>query len=111
MSGKQRLYNNLVPSSLPETEGELGKRNAYIEQRHDAMASRYYYYSVICRLRYDDCLLNLSSEFFLSTNMIVKCLLKREDFIYKLETRKVTTSELRRKYPFFDWSAKISLAG
>lgn len=107
MKGKQLLYNQVVSSSLPDAEGERGQRNTFIDKRHDAMACRYYYYATICRLRYDDCLLALSNEFFLTPNVIVLNLKKRLAFINRLASQETTTAELRRRYPYFDWSARV----
>ena len=72
------------------------------------MASRYYYHATICRLRYDDCLLNLSEEFFLEPETIVGWLQKRLGFVNSMVSRKVTAAELRRSYPYFDWSGRTS---
>ncbi len=107
-AGKQLLYNSLVPSSIT-SDGEVGQRNMYLERRHDKMACRYYYHATICRLRYDDSLLALSLEFDLGVNQIVNCLKKRLAYINRLVEKEITTSELRRLYPYMDWSCRITL--
>lgn len=107
MKGKQLLYNTLVQPSLGQAQGEKGQRNAFLDRRHDAMACRYYYYANICRMRYDDCLMCLSNEFFLTPNAIVLNLKKRLAFINRLAQNETTTAELRRRYPYFDWSARV----
>ena len=107
MKGKQLLYNQIVSNSLPLIEGERGQRNVYVEKHRDKIASRYYYHATICRLRYDDCLLALSEEFSLTTNTIIVNLKKRLAFINRLVQNETTTAELRRRYPYFDWSARI----
>lgn len=104
--GKQTLYNNIVPSSTPEV-GEKGKRNIGLEDRRDAMAYRYYFYATISRLRYDDCLLNLSNEFFLQPDTIIKELQMRIALINQLVADKITTAELRKKYPFYNWMPRF----
>jgi HD superfamily phosphohydrolase len=106
MRGKQKLYTKLVTTSIKQN-GEQGKRNADIEDRRDAMAHRYYFHAIISRKRYDDCLLNLNKEFWIQPNTIITELQKRSDLINKLNRNKVTTAELRKKYPFFNWVNKI----
>ncbi len=104
--GKQKLYNPIVPKSVTAT-GEKGKRNKSIEARRDAMAHRYYFHATINRYRYDDCLVNLSTEFFLQPDTIVNELQLRLDLINNLATNQTTTSELRKKYPFYNWVSKL----
>lgn len=102
MRGKNTLYNAIIPSSLPD-DGRKGQRNTYLEQRDDAMACRFYFHAHLCRLRYDDCLLNLSREFFLSHNVIVQRLQDRTDLIKRLVKEGATAQELRKEYGFFRW--------
>lgn len=104
--GKQILYNTIVPKSV-SSNGEKGQRNTGIEERRNAMAHRYYFHATINRLRYDDCLLNLQQEFFLQPDTIVKELLQRSDLITRLTLDKVTTAELRRLYPFYNWISRL----
>lgn len=104
--GKQTLYNPIVPKLVTDA-GSQGQRNAGIDERRNAMAHRYYFHATINRLRYDDCLLSLHQEFFLQPDTIVKELLLRNDLITQLARANTTTAELRRKYPFFNWMAKL----
>lgn len=106
MKGENILYNNIVPSSLGEQDGGTkSQRNSYLEKRSDAMACRYYYHATIRRRRYDDCLMDLSGEFFLAPETIIDRLKQRVGFVNALVNKKITTAELRRRYPHFDWSA------
>lgn len=107
MKGENILYNNVVPSSIAEQEnGGQNQRINHLDRRSDKIASRYYYHSTICRLRYDDCLMNLRSEFDLETDTLIGYLKKRLGFLNSLVNRKVTTAQLRRTYPYYDWSGK-----
>lgn len=104
--GKQTLYNTLVASSV-DTHADPLKRNCSIDDRRDAMAHRYYFHAIINRLRYDDCLMSLQQEFFLQPDTIVKELHKRFDLINDLIDQKTTTSELRKKYPWYNWVGRL----
>ncbi|WP_143960244.1 hypothetical protein [Litoribacter populi] len=104
MRGKNALYESIITSSLPDEVGEKGKRNVYLEQRDVKLAHRYYYHAQLCRLRYDDCLLNLSEEFSLSPNVIIQRLNKKTDLIKSLVAENKTPAELRKLYGYFNWA-------
>lgn len=103
MRGQKALYEDLIPSSL-ETVGQKSQRNTFLDDRDEAMAHRYFFHTHICRKRYDDCLLELSREFYLSHNVITQRLLKKADLIKSLIQEDVPAQELRKKYPHFVWS-------
>lgn len=104
--GKKTLYNKLVSSAIADNPTPL-KRNTAIDDRRDVMAHRYYFHAIIQRLRYDDCLVALSREFFIQPDTIIKELHRRIDLINSLTENKTTTSELRRQYPWFNWVGRM----
>jgi len=104
--GKSVLYNQLIPNSVAKNKGN--GRKPYLEARHSAMACRYYYHAYICRRRYDDCLNHLSEEFFLSPQQIVNQLQSRLALINSMVEDDMPPAELRKRYPFFDWSLRAS---
>lgn len=105
MRGKQALYEELIPSSVTE-QGQKSQRNAFLEERDDALAHRYYYYAHLCRLRYDDCLQALSREFFLTPNVIIQRLTNRTELIRELVKEDKQPGELRRLYGWMSWEHK-----
>ena len=106
MLGKNILHKPLV-KELTTVKGVKGQRNTGIEARRDAMAHRYYFHATINRLLYKDCLFALNQEFHLQPDTIVSELLKRTELIYSLSSQEITTAELRKKYPFYNWMAKL----
>jgi hypothetical protein len=102
--GKQILYNRLVPISVKPAQKH---RQKLVNRRNDALACRYYFHSNINRLRYDDCLNELSNEFYISTNSIVRCLMLRVDYIKQLSLKGITTAELRKMYPHYNWQGRL----
>lgn len=104
--GKQKLYNTIVANSLPEPDSSH-KRNTGIDGRRDAMAHRYYFHATINRFRYDDCLVFLHQEFFLQPNTIVSELEQRFEVISALVKNKVTPVELKKLYPWFNWTPRV----
>jgi hypothetical protein len=105
MRGKQALYETLIPSSIEE-QGQKSCRNAFLEERDDALAHRYYYYAHLCRLRYDDCLNALSREFFLTPNVIIQRLTLRTELIRQLVSEDKQPGELRRLYGWYNWETR-----
>lgn len=104
-TGKHKLYNSIVPQSTPE-KSQKPRRNTGIEARREVMAYRYYYHAIMCRLRYDDCLLNLSQEFFLQPITIIRELEIRVELIKRLEKQRPGPADLRKKFPWLQWAPK-----
>lgn len=103
--GQQNLFNQLFPSSIKPEPTSKSKRNAYLEDRNDALACRYFYLAHIQRKRYDDCLVQLSKEFFLTTGVIIQCLTTRQAYIKNLINSECTVIELKKRYPHYVWAA------
>lgn len=108
MKGEQVLYKNTVESSLPK--GKHNKKGPYQKERLDMMASRFYYHTSICRMRYDDCLVQLEKEFCVSHRTIVRLLEERLATINIMVEEKTTTGTLKKRYPWYDWSGKPLIA-
>jgi len=104
MRGQQALYNDIFPSAIPETLGSKSKRNTFTNERDIAMAHRFYYHANLLRSRYDDCLFALHQEFFMTPEAIVQCLGNKQELLRQLVADHATPQELKRKYPYFNWS-------
>lgn len=105
MRGKHALYEELIPSSIAE-QGQKSQRSTFLDERDDALAHRYYYYAHLLRYRYDDCLMALSREFFLTHNVIIQRLGTRTDLIKCLVSEDKQPGELRRLYGWYNWERK-----
>lgn len=101
---ERKLHKKIVPTSLPESKGKFQEQHLYYQNRNIKLAHRYYYYSVICRMLYVDCLVQLEREFDITANTIEQHLKRRETLIQQLAEAKVTAQSLRQKYPWLDWS-------
>lgn len=107
MNRKKKKYKtprNIVPSSIPKGGNRLATRKMYMEAVADKMAHRYYFLSTICRLRYDDCMIQLALEFDVSTRTVEEKLKRRVSLVEDLLQNQTTASDLRKKYPWIDWS-------
>jgi len=99
--GKQKLYDNLISSSLPEAIDK-----PLSAQRDEALVHRFYFHAELERLRYDDCLLELHKTFFLSIEYLPKLLGKDENFnlLKRLTSDKPNLNDLRKRFPQFNWT-------
>jgi hypothetical protein len=102
--GQNSLFNSIFPSSVPFNPNNQGKRNVLIEQRDEAMLSRYYYHAEIKRTRYDDCLTALEKEFFITAGVITQRITLNVETLKKLVSIKATGNQLKKRYPHFDWN-------
>ena len=100
----QQTVASLLPSSIINKPQNKGHRNVYIEERNEALVHRYYYYNHIKRLRYDDCLINLEKEFFITTNVILQHLVSYGELLKQLGIENHDLKYLRKKYPLFVWA-------
>ena len=103
----QQLYNSLFPCSVVDCSSNKGRRNVGLDDRNNALACRFFYYAEIKRLRYDDCLVNLSNEFFITPGVVYQILSEQSDFIKTIVgsgTKGAALNALNKKYPFFKWN-------
>lgn len=108
MKGENVLYKNTVQSSLPQ--GGHTKKGPYQDDRLDMLACRFYYHTSICRLRYDDCLVQLEKEFCVSHRTITRLLKERLATINIMVEEQTKTGDLKKRYPWYDWSGKPLIA-
>ncbi|HTK22398.1 MAG TPA: hypothetical protein VL442_22930 [Mucilaginibacter sp.] len=103
MRGQTSIINQL-PISVTSNPANKGFRNVHLDKRDDALAARFYYYHHIKRMRYDDILLRLEKEFFITPGVITQRLQVRADFMKALSNNNTDANKLRREYPQFSWN-------
>lgn len=102
MRGRQKLYENLI-QPRPEQSGN-GKR-LYMARRDEALAYRYYFYTVLIGYSYEKTLGILELEFYLSERAVIARLLHYQDFLKALISEQPKVAHIRQKYPYYSWSA------
>lgn len=86
-------------------QGKPSNRTILIEQRNQLLLARYYYWTEIRRVRFDDTIKILTQrEFFVEDRTITNALLDLSPYLENLYKEKLTTRKLKQKYPSFDWS-------
>lgn len=103
MRGAQAIAG-IFPSAIDTKPEQKSHRNVFIDRRDDALAARFYFYFHIKRLRYDDCLLNMESEFFITSRVISERLVLRADYMKELINRETQAADLRKLFPFYAWN-------
>jgi hypothetical protein len=91
------VSNDLTIASEKHVKG------CFTDERDDALACRFFYWSRLMEKRYDVALVNLSKEFFLSETVISQRIMTRQAFLKRLREAETTVKELQKKYPFFSW--------
>jgi hypothetical protein len=94
---------SIFPTSIESKPEQKGQRNVHLDRRDDAIATRFYFYHHIKRLRYDDILLKLEREFFLTPNVIIQRLNERTAFMKDLAQKAPKRDALKKMLPFYGW--------
>jgi hypothetical protein len=96
---------SLFPTSIDTKTEQKGHRNVHIDRRDEVLTTRFYYYYQIRRMRYDDALVELETEFFITPNVILQRIGLKGDLMKQLVKNETKVTTLRKKYPFFNWAA------
>lgn len=75
-----------------------------IQNRNYRLVARFYFYSTIIGLKFSRVIENLENEFNLSEGRICDLIAENSNIITQLETKNITTSQLRSRFPFMVWS-------
>jgi len=103
MRGQQAIIK-IFPSQIkPKTE-QKGHRNVHMSRRDDALAVRFYYYYQIVRKQYEDTLLALEVEFFITPDVIVQRLSARTEYMKELTRSEPKITDLKKMLPFYSWN-------
>ena len=98
------VLTSMFPTSVEDRLEKKGQRSVHLERRDDALAARFYFYHHFIRKRYDDILLELEKEFFITPDVVIRRLNQRIDYLKELNQKKVKVNYLKKKFPFFTWN-------
>lgn len=86
-------------------DGNITSRQDRIDKRNRVLVARYYYWTELKRVRFDDTLNILSdNEFFVENRTITNALVDYDSFYNKLIKDNATSRYLKKLFPGFDWS-------
>jgi len=100
----QKTITSIFPSAIETKPEQKGHRNVHQDRRDDALAARFYFHFHICRKRYDDCLLDMEQEFFITTLYIAQRLSTRGDYMKQLVRTEAKITDLKKLFPFYAWN-------
>ncbi|RXQ96063.1 hypothetical protein EO244_04265 [Ancylomarina salipaludis] len=102
---------NLNSKQNNELLGNVGvnnnetRRSRLIERRNRCLIARFYYWTEIKRLRFDDVLDVLQEEeFFIKDRNIMNIINSSNDYLNNLIKSSATPRELKKQYPTFNWN-------
>lgn len=105
MRGQRTLFDELLTT---ETKARIAgdkqrPRNVLMPERNALLIHRYYYYFEICRMRFDDILKQLETEFFIVGGRIVVILTENDAQFRKVMNQKPDRAALEKIYPHINW--------
>jgi hypothetical protein len=101
MRGK-KLYNELLQPGGPD-QAQKGRKDELLEDRNKCLVARYYYYGHLKARSYEDILLLLVREFFLSPDRINRIVLNYAETIAEMKQQKVSLYRLSVLWPHLCW--------
>lgn len=104
LRGQQTIIS-FYPTSIEQKPQQKGHRSVHINRRDDVLTTRFYYYYHIRRIRYDDILLELEKEFFITPDVIVQRLRLTGPLAKQLLKTETRIEQLKKLYPWFNWAA------
>lgn len=101
----RKLFESLTTEqSNSKPLQKKGRDVQLMKIRNTCICYRYYYYSKIKRLRYDDVMMLLSAEFFYSQRTIINMLAVEESQLREIFKEKKEVKELQKMYSFLSWN-------
>lgn len=101
----EKARRTRVKAKFDEKATSSMSRRIRVDNRNRLMIARYYYWTEIRRLRFDDVMRILSlREFFVEDRTISNALLDLSAYLDDLYKGKVTAKRLKQEYPGWDWS-------
>ncbi len=102
-----RTFTQLITTQSTENDTSeplpISRHSRQLSRRNDCIVARYYYYSDVRHLFYNDVVDILSLEFFLSTTTIAQLLLSHTTQIQDTRAEKPDLHKLKSVWPHLRW--------
>lgn len=108
MRGQQVIYQSLFGNTIIPKPQNQGKRNVFLDKRDEALVHRYYYYVSLLQFQYDNALLKLQDEFFITPGTVTERITANVAQLKVIAHSKPSIETLRKKYPHYTW---LSISG
>lgn len=83
----------------------VSRKLSPVEMKYEAMLYRYYFYSKIHKMSYDEIVAALMAEFFISDGHISNLIRQNIERIKDISKEGLTIKQLAGKYPMKNWPA------
>lgn len=93
-------HTAIDPASPPLKKG---RAKELIEKRDKLLFYRYYYYARIIRFRYEDILIKLSNEFYISPRTVAQIMANKHLQATEIFSQKKSIEQLRKMYAHLIW--------
>jgi hypothetical protein len=103
MRGSQKLFKPFFAEVTEAIKPGRGRSETLINKRDRKLILRYYYYTSICRLKYEETIKQLINEFDLAERTITDRLQLNNDQINEVMKQKPTPQKLKIEIPHFKW--------
>ena len=104
MRGARSLYLPYISEQeQPESQGR-GRSDFLIQRRDHKLVTRYYFYTWIKKINFEETIYQLCFEFDLAERTITDRLTLCSDNINAIMNSKPPVFELKREFPYFNWS-------
>lgn len=99
----QKLFNSIIKRNSDEKLNKRGRNEELLDQRNSCMIARYYYYGKYKGKCFEEILLTMASEFFLTTTRISRIIQENTEVIKEMKDNEVSIYQLQANYPHFKW--------
>jgi len=103
MQGRRKLYDKHFGKNTNKSKYVRGRSNNLINIRDRKLAIRYWYYTVIKKLSYEETIKHLQAEFDIAEYTVVKRLEKENGHINQLMESNPAIAELKKEFSYFIW--------
>jgi hypothetical protein len=95
----KRLFNEMP---IKEAGKKKGRDKNLIDERNECLFCRFYFYSKLCRLRFEDVIEILSNEFFLSSGRVAMIIQNSSHSTFT-NFENWQEKDFQKKYQFLNW--------
>jgi hypothetical protein len=97
------LFKTLVTDEELNKRERKGRSATLNDKRDECLLARFYYYTVHRGLCFEEVLKQVSIEFFITCDRIVKIIQLHPEEIKTMKEKKLSVYKLQHRWPHFKW--------
>ncbi len=99
----QKIFNQIIKDNGITRERHKGRNNSLVDKRNECLVARYYYYAVIKKKYFEDILIQMVAEFFLSPTTIAMIVRDSPELLQALKQKNPVKYYFQNKWPHMKW--------